>query len=660
MKFKNNHLFLLILAVCCLLILAACGTGPTAAGALSNGATANPILVATVQADQYWRDAQATATAQQATVETNYQRIQGTSQAATSTAVRQSTAQAMDARATEQSIAATGTAQAIELAVLANAATSQAEATSTARAEAVAAQGTAAAFQSTRQTFEIAQAQSQAQREKVVTAVTTTLVIVAAVLFAGLLAWFLWRVIPTLVSRSGVVRYGQHGNPLVLLERNGRTIITDPLAMLQAAAIINEGAGVAMPELTPNELQALVAGGRLRMLIEQARHAPGHPPLLPGEVTTHHRAGFLERTKTVRNGRDTNGRLPAGDYSLLPADDPSPIEADLPLPAGVSWQQLAQWRGPGLALGAGRQNQVITLDLACTPHLFGAGMSGSGKTRRLLRPLVAQALVDGTYVALMNESGADFSPFYDHPHVTVIRGNAADYMAVLEAAIGEMEEREAELRRAGVSEWRRLPPGLLVERPLMLMAIDELLALAMLLTPGEQRAFWGLLAAFASRARKVGMSSVGLATDPTYRALGQGGLNYRSQCGRVSFRMMQAAGSRAVLDEGGAEALDEGQFMALLDRPGVVRGVTANPGDEELGLYLAANPAPTLVRPEWLDVAASTESEEEDDDMEQRIRELTAEGLSMRAVQQEVFGYVGGKAYDVVKPIYNEVKALQQ
>jgi hypothetical protein len=288
-------------------------------------------------------------------------------------------------------------------------------------------------------------------------------------------------------------------------------------------------------------------------------------------------------------------------------------------------------------------------------------MSGSGKTRRLLRPLVAQALVDGTYVALMNESGADFSPFYDHPNVTVIRGQAADYMAVLEAAIGEMEERESQLRRAGVSEWRRLPPGMLVERPLMLLAIDELLALAMLLTPGEQRAFWGLLAAFASRARKVGMSSVGLATDPTYRALGQGGLNYRSQCGRVSFRMMQAAGSRAVLDEGGAEALDEGQFMALLDRPGVVHGVTANPGDEELGHYLAANPAPGLVRPEWLDGAASTDEPEsdEDDEMERRIRELTAEGLSMRAVQQAVFGYVGGKAYDVVKPIYEAVRALR-
>ncbi len=59
------------------ILLAGCAhTRPTtAAEAVSVGATANPALVATAQADQYWRDAQATtaalqaaATAQQATL----------------------------------------------------------------------------------------------------------------------------------------------------------------------------------------------------------------------------------------------------------------------------------------------------------------------------------------------------------------------------------------------------------------------------------------------------------------------------------------------------------------------------------------------------------------------------------------------------------------
>ena len=202
-----------------------------------------------------------------------------------------------------------------------------------------------------------------------------------------------------------------------------------------------------------------------------------------------------------------------------------------------------------------------------------------------------------------------------------------------------------------------LAPALLGEQPLVLLAIDELLALAMLLTPREQRRFWGLLSTFASRARKVGMCSIALATDPTYRALGQGGLNYRSQCARVSFRMMQAASSRAMLDEGGAETLTEGQIIALLDKPGVMRGVTANPTDEELQTHLAYSPAPALASPDWLDQGARPEPAPVDT-REQQIRDLAAQGLSMRAVQRQVFGYVGGKAYDVVKPIYEEVRMV--
>jgi hypothetical protein len=98
--------------------------------------------------------------------------------------------------------------------------------------------------------------------------------------------------------------------------------------------------------------------------------------------------------------------------------------------------------------------------------------------------------------------------------------------------------------------------------------------------------------------------------------------------------------------------------MALLDRPGVVRGVTANPSDAELRLYLEHNTTPALPPPDWLDLD-STPDPPEEDETEQLIRELTGQGLSMRAIQQEVFGYVGGKAYDTVKPIYEEVRTMQ-
>ncbi len=568
----------------------------TAAGEVAGGATANPALVGTVQADQYWRDAQATTTAQQATLAANYRHIEATAQSGTATAIWQITAQAISLQATQQSIAATGTVQAIELAALARAATAEVEETALAQAATTAAQATTATFQATRQAFEIAQAEAQAQREKVVTLVTTILAFSGVTLLLALLIWFLWQVIPTLAARMGMVRYGQHGNPLLLLQRNGKTVLTDPLALFQAAATINQNAEVKMPTLAPNEIQTLISASRLRLLTEQARHAPGHPLQLAAETTTQRRLGNWESNKTIRHApTQSTGE---GDSHPTQLNNNTP---EIPLlPSGVTWQQLTQWRGPGFALGAGSQQNIITLNLAQTPHLFTAGMSGSGKTRRLLRPLVAQALATGYSIILMNESGADFSPFYNQPNVHIIRGEISNYKSIFKAALEELAWREAQLRTAQISEWRRLSPMQRQSHPLTLLVIDELLALALLLSPKEQREWWGLLAAFASRARKVGMCSLGLATDPTYRALGQGGLNYRSQCGRISFRMMQAASSRAVLDAGGAETLQAGQFMALLDQPGVMWGMSANPSDAELTAYLTRNPVQALPPPTWL------------------------------------------------------------
>lgn len=345
-----------------------------------------------------------------------------------------------------------------------------------------------------------------------------------------------------------------------------------------------------------------------------------------------------------------------------------------PQPATVSFNRLVD-RADGIVLGAAENNQVVTIDLARTPHLFAAGMSGSGKTRRLLRPLIAQALAEGYFVVFMNESGADFSPFYDHPNVSIIRGDVYAYMRVLQTAIKEMEEREAILRQTSISEWRRLPQEYIQERPLMLLAIDELLALSTLLPPGEQRQFWGLLAAYASRARKVGMGSVGLATDPTMRALGQGGLTYRSQCGRVAFRMIQAHMSRAVLDVGGAEALEEGQFMALLDRPGIIHGTAPHPSDDELTTYLDSHTAETVAVPHWVQLPAAPERpspaqsnelqtllEEKRPEIEREYWRYIRDGddggdpPSQRYLERTLFGYNGGRAFDVVSAVLEEMR----
>ena len=672
-----------IALVPCFLWLVACTTlhAPTAADAVAVGATANPHLIATAQADQYWRDAEATSQAYQLTVAANYRQIEATAQAATSTIQAQHTRDTLSLSLTSDA----ATVQAAETkaaatAQAASSATAQAQQNSIATGTAVAA-ATAAAFQATRQALALQQAQAEAQRQQIITLATTILLSLLALCLLVLLVWFLWRLIPTLISRLGLVRYGQHGNPLLLTVKNGQTILIDPLRMLQAALTIDGSGSPIMPELTPNQLQTLVTGGVLRTLLEQTRHAPGHAPQLPAETIRERRLGPLQQQTTVRH----QPALPRPAWEAE-AEAALPMTSSPSLPAMISWPALVAHNPTGLALGMGQQ-EVIALDISRTPHILLSGSSGAGKTRRALRPLVAQALGQGMLVLLLNESGADFSPFYDLPNAVLVRGDPTSYIATLNAALEEMQRREEMLRVARVSEWQRLPHYQQHGAPLLLV-IDEVLSLAMLMPPREQKEFWGLLAAYASRARKLAMGSIGALTDPTYRVLGAG-LNWREQCNaRISFRVAKAAVSRAVLDSNGAEALATGHFLAMLGAAELVQGVAANPSDEELQGYLAKTAVTPIARPWWVEslaeptqpqppqlVATSFPAAQPAPAAPQPvaeptlpldaahpptaaerayIRQLYASGLSKNGVCRRVYGFKDGRTYGWITAALNE------
>ena len=299
-----------------------------------------------------------------------------------------------------------------------------------------------------------------------------------------------------------------------------------------------------MPDLTPHEIQTLITGGVLRTLIEQSRHAPGHPERTPEQINRERRLGPYASSESIQ--------FPASPLYTPPGEPTLPLESfslprgQLPSSSTITWPTLQSHTGNGLVLGMGQQG-IIRIDLTHTPHILLSGSSGAGKTRRALRPMVAQALTQGAAVVLLNESAADFSPFYDHPNAFIIYGNAHTYMTFLQSVLGEMERRERVLRQARTSEWSRLPDHL-QDGPPILIVVDEVLSLAMLMSPREQRQFWGLLATYASRARKLSMGSIGALTDPTYRILGPG-LNWREQCNaRITFRVAKANISRAVLD----------------------------------------------------------------------------------------------------------------
>lgn len=653
-------------------IFTACVSSPSAAEFVAGEATANPALVATAQADQYMRDAAATLDARELTQQAVAFEIQSTAQANMATAQSQQTRDALNLSLTADS--ATVQAQETSSAATAQAqetATTQArwdaEATSTAVAIA-----TADSVNATKQAFEMEQAQAEARREQITTIVVSIILGLAAIAVATLIGLFFWKVIPVLVNRLGLIRYGQHGNPLLLTDKSGRTIITDPMRMHQAAITISEEGQVMMPELTPNELQTLITGGVLRTLIEQARNAPGHPPLLPGQSIRERHFGPFSSSETIQYPPAVQIPL---NGSTMSQDKVLQSGEGIPLPTSINWNMLQANAGNGLVLGMGH-NGLITIDLSHTPHILLSGSSGAGKTRRALRPLVAQALTQGMVVTLLNESAADFSPFYDHPNAFIIHGQAHTYMAFLQSAIKEMERREAVLRQARTSEWGRLPNALR-DGPPILVVIDEVLSLAMLMSPREQKSFWSLLATYASRARKLSMGSIGALTDPTYRILGPG-LNWREQCNaRISFRVAKANVSRAVLDTDGAENLAEGQFLAMLGSPGLIHGVSANPGDAELTAYLTQHRVQPVTRQDWLLVSepaepiepVQTSSETAEPALYSElepvpipaipfnhdqpptavevayIRQLYADGMSKNQVCRHVYGFKNGKTY---------------
>lgn len=570
-----------------LLSLLACTANPT-----TPSAEIDPILMATLQADQYWRDAQATTQSLELTSQANYQRIQATSQSATQsayTAALQATSTAQ-AQQTKEHLAMAftvdaATVQAQETALVR---TVQAQETATRLAEeqeiatATAVAGaTTAAISATKQAIELAQLQAQARRENLMSFFMFGLVLLTLFMVLGLGVLFIWKALPLLISRLGVFRYGQHGNPLFLTTRNGHTVLTDPLRMLQPTLTIHEDGQVQAAEVAPHQLQAWITNGVLQTLIEQLRYPPSQPSLETPSLPT-------QPPKRLPPATITPKQLPA---TIQPVVEPS-------LPKTVSWREISKYSGQGIVLGKGSEN-LIYLDLARTPHILLSGSSGAGKTRRALRPLVAQALGQGYIVAILNESGADFHPFYDHPNAVLIRGNAPEYMAFIESALGEIQRREAILRAARVSEWSRLPAHLQTEPPILIV-IDEILALATLMSPAEQKQFWGLFASYASKARKLSMASVGAMTDPTYRVLGAG-MNWREQCmARISFWVTKANISRAVLDEGGAEKLGEGQFLAMLGSGELVKGVAPHPSDDDLLIYHLEHYQSPLPIPEWM------------------------------------------------------------
>jgi hypothetical protein len=368
-------------------------------------------------------------------------------------------------------------------------------------------------------------------------------------------------------------------------------------------------------------------------------------------------AEWHEETRPIGEaGRATPQRIGASDNAKRAIALPPFGERGAALPQEAAWRVMNDWRGVGglpLGMGAGG---LLLADPETSPHLLMAGTSGSGKTRYGLRPLIAAALADGWQVAIFDRSGLDFLPFRNHPNASlVLLQDPHEAIGYLQSLYAEVEKRFEILREAGVSTWGRLEGE---HDPRALAVFDEFSNMADALPTAEREGLWRGARMVAAEGRKAGVHLALALQDPTHKSID---LRIRRNCTPLSFRVRDGEASRVILGASGAEALPPRHFLTVLGE--LRQGVAFAPDDSEIAEFLNSRPVSRDVAcnvsmgAAWLQQAAqprSNATEAAPDALTVRIRAMKAGGASLNAIQRELFGYVGGKAYETVRAAVQE------
>lgn len=352
---------------------------------------------------------------------------------------------------------------------------------------------------------------------------------------------------------------------------------------------------------------------------------------------------------------------------------PEPTEqAEARLEAGLfplpSWDLVNGWQGERHLLPYGLTERGLGfVNVSRFPHWAALGMTGMGKSRRFLRPMIACALAAGHRVVIVGKM-TDYGVFREHPNAVLAHVNqmtrpehAEYYGAILLALLGEMERRDEYLMQSGFSTWSH------AGRENTFVVLDEVQNAIRLMrvarSANADRVQMGV-EGLVSEGRKIGFN-VAIAGQ---RATGMAGI--LSQTGKAIFRVEREE-ENAHKSLSGASGLQDGYFYA---RFGDVRLAGAfEPTDVEIAGFLKSRPAKPLEQ-DWVDgqvtdvlkgaLPAAPAMESLPDggdsaDVEERIRRLAGDGLSVTRIVREVFGSGGGDAFydraDRVRRIKNSM-----
>lgn len=349
----------------------------------------------------------------------------------------------------------------------------------------------------------------------------------------------------------------------------------------------------------------------------------------------------------VRGNKALPPTMQSGQWQDITDGQPLPQ-----LPTNVPLNSLLGGGPPSarsLALGVtmhqdGRA-EIVRADMARLVHVAVGGSSGWGKSvflRALAYQLArSQEAID---LALIDLEGVTFAPFANCPRLLYpVADTEQAALAIFQALTGEMDHRKGLYTQFPGAD-SLIAYNMQAGHPLtpVVCLVDE--ATALLQDTGVENAIRTLVL----RARKYGLWMI------------LGGQSWKASvldttirdqlATRVQFKAMSASQSRVLLDRSGAEAIDTpGRALAIL--PGRDLFEMQAPYISHNAITNAiGDGGPQQQLPETVQTAA-------DNDKADRIKELFARGLSKRQIAIEIFGYVGGAAFQTVTDVLETLQS---
>lgn len=443
-----------------------------------------------------------------------------------------------------------------------------------------------------------------------------------------------WQLMPIVKSKLGKIFRDKRGDfPLVPVTQGKAVFWINPALGWGPVLKFLQGK-VSQPLLTEPEYQDGVA--RRSQYVDQKKGG------IPRPVVINH-------MPAPRGVKALPAPPPAWQWRDITDDQPLPqLPTNVPLNSLLgSGPPSARSLALGVTMHQDGRAEIVRADMAQLVHVAVGGSSGWGKSvflRSMAYQLArSQEPVD---LALVDLEGVTFAPFANCERLLYpVADTERAALAIFQALTAEMDRRKAlysqcpgadSLITYNMQAGKALPP--------IVCLVDEATALL------QDGSVESAIRTLVLRARKYGLWCV------------LGGQSWKASvldttirdqlATRVQFKAMSASQSRVLLERSGAEAIDTpGRALAILPGRDLFEMQAPYISHHAIASAITGDgPRHQLPEPSGRGAVSAP-------DRTARIKELIGQGLSKRQIALEVFGYVGGAAYQAVSDVMEAIQA---